>query len=220
MKNNMESPKLNMDEAQEVAKKMQEKIKSEDASNFPEAEKIVENEAKVKNIQKALMHPTYIGRRDDEGCHSGSDGIKAEAKNPGKLMGLYVDYEYIYRAKEAIDRGANILLVGGEIYSSVGSDYFPDGKKPTYDETQSDPGKDKLVYEAFDKKLSNAIRIEPTEKKEDCVSEDVENKIKEYLVDGKSILDVLKDLEKQNIIKIGLHFNSFYIINTFIINFI
>lgn len=203
--------------AEAEALKMQKKIKTGEAEDYVEAERIVENEAKIKDIQKALMHPTYIGRRDEGDYRHGHRGgdlnddleTLLAARIPGKLVGLYVDYEYIGRVKKEIDNGANILLVGGEIYSSVGSSDFPERKKPSYEDTVSDPGKNKLVHEAFDKKLSNAIRIEPTGKEIDCVSEDVENKIKEYLGGGKSILDALKDLEKQNLIKIG-HIPDFY----------
>ena len=144
-----------MEEAENEAAKMQEKIKSGEAENYSEAEKTIENEAKVKNLQEALMHPTI------KNWGSGSRTYDSTPiKSPEVLMSLRVDYEYIYICKEEIDNGVNALIKGGEIYSSLGNHDFSDGKKPEYKETQSDPEKEQLIQEAFNRKLSNAIRIE------------------------------------------------------------
>ncbi|EKE20453.1 MAG: hypothetical protein ACD_7C00576G0001 [uncultured bacterium] len=192
-----------MEEAENEAAKMQEKIKSGEAENYSEAEKTIENEAKVKNLQEALMHPTIKNWGSGYRTHDSTS-----IKSPEVLMSLWVDYGYIYICKEEIDNGVNALIKGGEIYSSLGNHDFSDGKKPEYKETQSDPEKEQLIQEAFNRKLSNAIRIEKGGG-EAFNSEAVEDKLKEYLSSGKSIIDALKDLEKQNFLKI-CHIPGFY----------
>lgn len=203
------------EEAQKEASYLKEIVESGEAKDYSEAERIAEVERKVEVMKDRIMHPYYYEASKQE-----------EQKNISKelLRGLYYDSDDYHE----LGNDPNRLILGGgdEIYYSLKNDDYQEEEKPSleykgsrYIATEKEI---ESIYKAFDRKFFNAIRIEFNIKninfphlgecKDYAYKHDVEGKLKKYLDDGENILDTLKKLEDQNLIKIG-HIPEFYIDN-------
>lgn len=139
----MEQPKpYTAKKAETEGLKMQKKIKMGEAENYTEAEKIIENEAKVKNIQESLMHPKV---------KRWASGREESKKDPSTLMRVWVDYETIDECREEINEGTNALIVGGEISYCVQDHlgYISEAKLEKFKKHIEEDGEDSEVLDKY-----------------------------------------------------------------------